>query len=471
MIGRLSLIGITGMLVLVSMAWCEQDNKTKSKAPETELGKLAASLKPGEMKELKTKGYTGSVLKSWYSWDHDEKGTRIYGAQKMFNVAISWSHDAKWDPVTRQVLFIGIGHYASLKFLSYSADTNTWTLMSVPTWCDPREIKCEVTEVLPEKRIKFSAGKVQGMWPEADLDIFRDKKMIAEARVVEVGKNESFALIRSASGEIAPKDIVRNRKPSNVGYDKKTKNRNWPRGHTYDRLAISPEHRLFAINWHGLYTYNIDEREWSRGPVAPAGGKDALQLAEYFPDMKAFVYTRSWGKETLAWRPDSKKVRSLSSKRTFGMHGVLEYNPVYNILVFGGGDGGKSFFSMDASGKLRKLKNSPIAVSCREISKFLCDPVSGEFVVQESKRPERYRIPTGWGQKITNRTYAFHPIRNEWREIPGLRLPMGLGLAVNTYGVLMFCTGGRVFVYKHKPVFTDEETMETKTENTETGKE
>ncbi|MGQ9663348.1 MAG: hypothetical protein ACUVWX_13570 [Kiritimatiellia bacterium] len=30
-------------------------------------------------------------------------------------MAMRWSHDAKWDPKTRQVLFIGIGHYAALK--------------------------------------------------------------------------------------------------------------------------------------------------------------------------------------------------------------------------------------------------------------------------------------------------------------------------------------------------------------------
>jgi len=434
-------------------SWCAATAGTakgdESAAPETELGKLAARLKPGQIKRLTVKGYTRDVLKSWYEWDHDEKGARIYGAQKMFNVASSWSHDAKWDPVTRQVFFIGIGHYAALKFLSYSDDTNTWTLEPVPTWCDPRQIECKVTEVLPEKRLKLSAGIVQGMWPEADLDIFRDKQIIGYARIVELGENESVAVIRSATAEIAPEDIVRNRKASSAGYDRKAKKRIWPRGHTYDRLAISPEHRLFAIHWGGIHVYKIDERDWARNPVTKGGGKDALQLAEYFPDMEAFVYSHSWGKQIDAWNPKTKKKRSLTSERFFGMHGVMEYNPVHKILVFGGGDGNQAFYSMDADGKIHRLKDAPVPISCREISKFLCDPVSGEFIAQESLRTKR-------GHKMKNRTFAFHPIQNEWREIPGLVLPIGLGVAIDTYGALMFCTGGQIYVYKHKPVFTDE---------------
>jgi hypothetical protein len=455
---RIAILTLTGFAAAVlcgrSAAGVEAAGAGSTKAAEvkdTALGRFAAGLKPGELKRFKTKGYTRDVLKSWYKWDHDEKGNRIYGAQKMFNVASSWSHDAKWDPVSRQVLFIGIGHYASLKFLTYSDATNTWTLMPVPPPFDPRQIACKVEEVLPGKRLKLSAGKAQGMWPEASLDILRDGKIVGEARVLEVAGNESVAAIRSGAGAIRAKDAARNRKASSVGYDRKKKKRIWTRGHTYDRLAISPEHRLFAVNWHGLHTYDIDARDWSRKPLAAGGGKDALQLAEYFPDMKAFVYTRSWGKETLAWDPRTKKARSLASKRFFGMHGVAEYNPIHKILLLGGGDGCRSVFSMDASGKVRKLKDSPVAFTCREISKFLCDPVSGEVLVQEDLRPKKR-------QKTRNRTFAFHPVKNEWREIPGLRLPMGLGVAIDTYGVLMFCTGGQVFVYKHKPLWPDEKT-------------
>jgi hypothetical protein len=419
----------------------------KPEAPETELGKLAASLKPGEMKELKTKGYTRDVLQSWYEWDHDEKGTRIYGSGRMYNVAMSWSHDAKWDPKTRQVLFIGIGHYTALKFLSYSADSNAWTLMPVPTWCDPRRIECQVVEVLPENRLKLSAGRAQGMWADAELDLLRDGKVVGLARVQELNEKDSIALLLLPVGEIQVGDIARNPAAPATSKNPKGTGRIWPRGHIYDRLAISPEHRKFAINWHGLYLYDIDRREWTRSRVAAAGGKDALQVAEYFPEMKTFIYTTKWGKDLRAWNVEKKTDRSLGSY-PLGMHGVMEYNPVHKVLVFGLGDGNLNLCRMDAQGKVKKLKPAPIAVSCREISKLLCDPVSGEFLAQENLRLKK-------NQKDNRRVYAFHPMRDEWKEISGLRFPSGLGVAVDTYGVLMFCTGGQVFVYKHKPVFTE----------------
>ncbi|MCX7806626.1 MAG: hypothetical protein N3A38_15790, partial [Planctomycetota bacterium] len=116
---------------------------------ETELGKLAASLKPGEIREFQTRGYNHDLLKSWYDWDHDASGKRLYGAQAMFHItATHFSNTAKWDPKTRQVLIIGIGHYAAMKFVAYSADRNEWTLMPVPTWCDPRSIECQVAAIL-----------------------------------------------------------------------------------------------------------------------------------------------------------------------------------------------------------------------------------------------------------------------------------------------------------------------------------
>jgi hypothetical protein len=106
--------------------------------PETALGRLAESLQPGEMKKLKTIGYNWDLLKSWYEWDHDADGTKLYGAQKMYNIMTSWANDGKWDPKTEQILFLGGGHYAAFKFVTYSAKTNKWTLEPVPPWLDPR---------------------------------------------------------------------------------------------------------------------------------------------------------------------------------------------------------------------------------------------------------------------------------------------------------------------------------------------
>jgi hypothetical protein len=127
----------------------------KSK-PLTEMGRLAAAMKPGEMKQLETKNYNRQLLKSWYDW---EKNLR--GAHKGYSV-ISWSNDANWDPKTRQIFYFGLGHYASPKFIKYSADTNEWKLLELPKWADKRKNKekkwpvghtYDLETVVPEKRL------------------------------------------------------------------------------------------------------------------------------------------------------------------------------------------------------------------------------------------------------------------------------------------------------------------------------
>jgi len=342
---------------------------------DTALGRLAAGLKPGEMKELKTKGYNGNLLNSWYPWDH-KNGKRVYGAQRMFNIMTGgWANDGKWDPKTRKVFYIGMGHYAALKFVSYSADSNSWTLMPVPTWADPRD----------------------------------------------------------------PKSVA-------CGTEKGT--RVWPRSHTYDGQFIDPEKRLFGIVFRPrIYAYNIDTRKWSWKGSPSANVKNCDIAAEYFPEMEGLLFTGSGGQ--LVFRDmATDKERRLGAAGT-GAHGVMEYNPVHKVLVWGGLG---RLWRLEAGGKPRKLKPPPGFPACISKAKFMCDPVSGEFVVQTDRIEKSKRNK----KKVPSRTYAYHPIKDEWKEIPGRRFPNGVAVPVSTYGVIMICGGSNVYVYKHKPVWPDE---------------
>ena len=83
--------------------------------PDTELGRLAASMKPGEILKLATENCSRDLFKMWYDWE--EEDIKRYGSQKMFDI-ICWNNDMKWDPITRQVLVINGGHYSSFKFNS-----------------------------------------------------------------------------------------------------------------------------------------------------------------------------------------------------------------------------------------------------------------------------------------------------------------------------------------------------------------
>ncbi|MEX0718707.1 MAG: hypothetical protein WD066_19085 [Planctomycetaceae bacterium] len=86
-------------------------------APETELGKLAASMKPGEWAELKTQGLV--------------EAHRARGAS---GAIFGYNEGAAWDPNSRQWLYCGGDHNDRLRFVTYSADTNAWTVMENPPW-------------------------------------------------------------------------------------------------------------------------------------------------------------------------------------------------------------------------------------------------------------------------------------------------------------------------------------------------
>jgi hypothetical protein len=84
--------------------------------PATELARLAVSMKPGTWAELKTAGYGAGLLKVQ---NHH---------------ILEYTDKAVWDPKSQQILFVGQGHYSAVKFITYSAATNSWTLMPTPSW-------------------------------------------------------------------------------------------------------------------------------------------------------------------------------------------------------------------------------------------------------------------------------------------------------------------------------------------------
>src|SRR5262249_55215441 len=84
------------------------------KLEETELGKLAASLEPGSWGKLKTEGYTADLL-------------RVQSHH-----ILEYTDQAVWDPKSRQVLFVGQGHYSAVKFIAYAAESNRWKQLPTP---------------------------------------------------------------------------------------------------------------------------------------------------------------------------------------------------------------------------------------------------------------------------------------------------------------------------------------------------
>lgn len=78
---------------------------------DTEIGKLASSMKRGTWAKLETKGLTPGFM---YVTAPNGKVLHIAG----------WTDDGKWDPVTKQFLYLGFRQVQ--KFIVYSAETNEW---------------------------------------------------------------------------------------------------------------------------------------------------------------------------------------------------------------------------------------------------------------------------------------------------------------------------------------------------------
>jgi hypothetical protein len=82
----------------------------------TVLGRVAAGMKPGTWAELQSEGYGIELLKVQ---NHH---------------ILEYTDSAVWDPKSQQVLFVGQGHYSAVKFITYSAASNSWKQMPTPPW-------------------------------------------------------------------------------------------------------------------------------------------------------------------------------------------------------------------------------------------------------------------------------------------------------------------------------------------------
>jgi hypothetical protein len=88
----------------------------ESKAPRTELGKLAASMKPGEWKELVTQGFGKQLLTSGRGG------------------ILPYADSGAWEAKTETLHFVGQGHLRPPpQHVIYTANTNSWR-RECPQW-------------------------------------------------------------------------------------------------------------------------------------------------------------------------------------------------------------------------------------------------------------------------------------------------------------------------------------------------
>jgi hypothetical protein len=82
------------------------------------LATLAAQMPPGTWAELPTNGLTNQLLTDIADYSY----------------ITQYSEDLAWDPISRQLLFVGGPHTGQVKFITYNEATNTWRAEPRPSF-------------------------------------------------------------------------------------------------------------------------------------------------------------------------------------------------------------------------------------------------------------------------------------------------------------------------------------------------
>jgi hypothetical protein len=336
---------LIGSIALASLSLCMDGKACRADEPrDTELGKLAAAMKPGDWAELKTDGYTASLLKV------------------QSHHILEYAGAATWDPTSQQVLFVGQGHYSALKFIGYSAKTNAWRVRETPSWWkgDP-----------------------------------------------ETGKG--------------------------------------PIGHAYYNNAIDPIRGVFYLHPSAtrlVHRYDVSKDEWTTLPEIKEAATGHGTAIAYFPERQGLV--RVLGGTVHFYSEETKAWTRLADKLAVGpYHNVAQYSAAQKLVLFGGGNGSKSLYKLDAEGKITSLPAAPVEVGINT-AVLTSDPASGDFLILHKD----------------DRFHALNAATAIWKELSVKGMPFQMkgssfdvvATPLSDHGVTLFFTaerrGLKVYLYK-----------------------
>ena len=217
--------------------------------------------------------------------------------------------------------------------------------------------------------------------------------------------------------------------------------------HGYDHNAINTRtgdffHRPF--NGPEIFQYSPSRNSWTEFNL-PSSGYQITGALEYFPEMDRLVYVDSalgvWARDLQAGRWER-----LSNALPMGnYHTFMEYNPVHGVMLFGGGQGDKTVYKMDAAGNIERQGNAPVGLGVgTNESRISVDPISGDYIVLRSNQ----------------RMYSYDVINDDWTEL-SVQYPSGnptdgtIEASITDYGVIMYIhydyDKSAIYLYKHSP--------------------
>src|SRR2546422_2811883 len=226
--------------------------------------------------------------------------------------------------------------------------------------------------------------------------------------------------------------------------------------HGYDHTAIDPVHRKLYHRPYGslvVRKYDIPTQLWSDLPAIPSNVMSFSQCCvgvEWFPERNSLIYASIESSTTGAvveysetkgqWSPIAGNL-AMGSYQNFA-----KYNPVYHVVLFGGGQGDTHMYKLDSAGLVTGPRAAPIPMGIQN-SIVTVDPVSGKYLI--------------FGN--SNNFYVYDVNADTWSlqsgTVPLYTTPANPALfgivaaPVSTYGVTMFvrCLGANchVYLYKH----------------------
>ena len=235
--------------------------------------------------------------------------------------------------------------------------------------------------------------------------------------------------------------------------------------HGYDHGALDPVHRYFYFRPPGdltMHRWNIDTGVWTDMPQNTTIQYNACCVGiDYFPEMKGVIWISDENNNlggvtrlddaTVQWT----RVGQAATYQMGGYHNFAEYNPVYKVVVFGGGNPATSpsdsrkMWKLDATGRITALQDAPVDLGTTHTI-FTVDPVSGDYLVfTENNQFYVYNVATDqWTLRASGSTV---PIWTTNYGDPVMEVVAG---PISTYGVNVFVTcdgsrGCKVNLYKH----------------------
>ena len=228
--------------------------------------------------------------------------------------------------------------------------------------------------------------------------------------------------------------------------------------HGYDHSALDPIHRVY---FHRPYrdltiqAYDIDAGTWSTLPSASGvmSYNNSGAGVDWFPELDALVYVSQESAPNgslVAWDRASNTWSELDTGLPMGdPHNFAEYNPVHQLVLFGGGNSSAALYTVNSAGTVTTKSDAPFDIGIGNTI-ITVDPVSGLYLVFRGSASTWYTynvVTDAWALQA-----AVPPI---WSTGYGNPVHGVAATPIDSYGVVFFATcpsaGADCFVtlYKH----------------------